>query len=47
MERLRERANGIDDRPVDPEAAEERKSVGSSTTLPIDETDLDECLKNI
>lgn len=43
--RLRERANGIDDRPVDPEAAEERKSVGSSTTLPVDETDLDECLK--
>ena len=43
--RLRERANGIDDRPVDPEAAEERKSVGSSTTLPIDETELDECLK--
>jgi len=42
--RLRERANGIDDRPVDPEAAEERKSVGSSTTLPVDETDLDECL---
>ena len=43
--RLRKRANGIDDRPVDPEAAEERKSVGSSTTLPVDETDFDECLK--
>ena len=43
--RLHNRANGIDDRPVDPEAAEERKSVGSSTTLPVDETDLDECLK--
>jgi len=43
--KLRERANGIDERPVDPEAAEERKSVGSSTTLPIDETELDECLK--
>ena len=42
---LHNRANGIDDRPVDPEAAEERKSVGSSTTLPVDETDLDECLK--
>lgn len=41
--RLHERANGIDFRPVDPEAAEERKSVGSSTTLPIDATDLDEC----
>lgn len=43
--RLKKRANGNDDRPVDPEAAEERKSVGSSTTLPIDETDLAECLK--
>lgn len=43
--RLMYRANGIDDRPVDPQAAEERKSVGSSTTLPVDETDLDECLK--
>ncbi|MCZ2260137.1 DNA polymerase IV [Sporosarcina sp. G11-34] len=42
--RLRKRANGIDDRPVDPEAAAERKSVGSSTTLAIDETDLDVCL---
>lgn len=43
--RLKERAQGIDERPVDPEAAEERKSVGSSTTLPVDETDLKECLK--
>lgn len=43
--RLQKRANGIDDRLVDPAAAEERKSVGSSTTLPIDETDLLECLK--
>lgn len=43
--RLRQRANGIDDRPVDPEAAAERKSVGSSTTLAIDETDLSACLK--
>ena len=43
--RLHERANGIDHRLVDPEAAEERKSFGSSTTLPVDETDLDECLK--
>jgi DNA polymerase-4 len=42
---LYNRANGLDDRPVDPEAAEERKSVGSSTTLPVDETDLNECLK--
>jgi DNA polymerase-4 len=43
--RLKKRANGIDNRPVDPEASEERKSIGSSTTLAIDETDLDECLK--
>lgn len=43
--RLKARANGIDNRPVDPEAANERKSVGSSTTLPIDETDLAACLK--
>jgi DNA polymerase-4 len=42
---LHNRANGLDDRPVDPESAEERKSVGSSTTLPVDETDLNECLK--
>lgn len=43
--RLRNRANGIDHRLVDPEAADERKSVGSSTTLPIDETDYEGCLK--
>lgn len=43
--RLRKRANGNDDRLVDPEAAAERKSVGSSTTLAIDETDLLACLK--
>ncbi|MEK5038681.1 DNA polymerase IV [Sporosarcina sp. FSL K6-3457] len=43
--RLRQRANGIDERAVDPEAAEERKSVGSSTTLAVDETDRDACLK--
>lgn len=42
---LHKRANGIDDRQVDPDAAAERKSVGSSTTLTVDETDLDECLK--
>ncbi|CAM3041231.1 DNA polymerase IV [Filibacter tadaridae] len=43
--RLQKRANGVDHRPVDPEAAEERKSIGSSTTLPVDETDLDACLE--
>lgn len=42
--RLQERANGNDTRIVDPEAAEERKSVGSSTTLAVDETELDACL---
>ncbi|WP_071395684.1 DNA polymerase IV [Bacillus tuaregi] len=36
--RLKERANGIDERPVDPEAANEFKSVGNSTTLPNDIT---------
>nr|WP_255723589.1 DNA polymerase IV [Sporosarcina sp. ACRSL] len=43
--RLRNRANGVDNRPVDPDTAEERKSVGSSTTLPIDETELSACLE--
>ena len=34
--KLKERANGIDSRPVDPDAAEENKSIGSSVTLPRD-----------
>lgn len=34
--RLKERANGEDNRPVDPEAANEFKSIGNSTTLPRD-----------
>jgi len=38
--RLRERANGIDRREVDPDAIYDTKSVGNSTTLPFDETDL-------
>ncbi|MTW85067.1 DNA polymerase IV [Virgibacillus dakarensis] len=38
-ERLRNRANGIDPRPVDPEAVNEFKSIGSSQTLPEDTTD--------
>lgn len=37
--RLKERANGIDHRKVDPKAASEFKSVGNSTTLPRDVTD--------
>ncbi|WP_413308993.1 DNA polymerase IV [Bacillus sp. 1P10SD] len=34
--RIKERANGIDKRPVDPGAIEEFKSIGNSTTLPRD-----------
>lgn len=38
--RLRERANGDDRREVDPLAIYDTKSVGNSTTLPRDETDI-------
>ncbi|PKR78921.1 DNA polymerase IV [Halalkalibacillus sediminis] len=38
-ERLNSRANGIDDRPVDPDAVNEFKSIGNSNTLPFDTTD--------
>ncbi|PLS01669.1 DNA polymerase IV [Neobacillus cucumis] len=34
--RIKERANGVDFRPVDPESVSEFKSVGNSTTLPRD-----------
>ncbi|MDQ0156469.1 DNA polymerase IV [Robertmurraya andreesenii] len=34
--RLKERANGIDNRPVDPDAVSDFKSIGNSTTLPMD-----------
>ncbi|MBM7651535.1 DNA polymerase IV [Neobacillus cucumis] len=34
--RIKERANGIDSRPVDPESVSEFKSVGNSTTMPRD-----------
>ncbi|WP_240688083.1 DNA polymerase IV [Pseudalkalibacillus hwajinpoensis] len=37
--RLHERANGHDDRPVDPDAIDEFKSVGNSTTFPEDLVD--------
>lgn len=37
--RLRMRANGDDDRPVDPNAIYDTKSVGNSTTLPRDEAE--------
>jgi len=36
---LKERANGIDTNPVDPQASNEFKSVGNSTTLPENATD--------
>lgn len=47
-ERLKNRANGIDPRPVDPDAVHDFKSIGSSQTLPYDTTDKDEiqCLMN-
>src|SRR5690625_4803264 len=38
-ERLKNRANGIDPSPVDPEAVHEFKSIGNSETLPYDTTD--------
>ncbi|MBI0576247.1 DNA polymerase IV [Neobacillus cucumis] len=34
--RIKDRANGIDSRPVDPESVAEFKSIGNSTTLPRD-----------
>lgn len=37
--RLQARANGEDNRAVDPDSIYDTKSVGNSTTLPIDETD--------
>ncbi|AXI11158.1 DNA polymerase IV [Oceanobacillus zhaokaii] len=39
-ERLKNRANGIDTRPVDPDAIYDFKSIGSSQTMPEDTTDL-------
>ena len=38
-ERLKQRANGMDERPVDPDAIADFKSIGNSTTLPHDSTD--------
>ena len=43
--RLQARARGEDSREVDPDSIYDRKSVGTSTTLPIDETDLDNLKK--
>ncbi|HZG71795.1 MAG TPA: DNA polymerase IV, partial [Chondromyces sp.] len=42
--KLKERANGIDLRPVDPEAINEFKSVGNSVTLPQDQANQQELL---
>jgi DNA polymerase-4 len=44
---LRQRANGIDDSPVAPHVADEMKSIGRSTTLPRDITELDDAKKVI
>ncbi|MFJ7952698.1 DNA polymerase IV [Lysinibacillus sp. NPDC096418] len=40
--RMKQKANGIDDRAVDPDAIYDTKSVGNSTTLSYDVTDRDE-----
>ncbi|MBS4191150.1 DNA polymerase IV [Bacillus sp. FJAT-49705] len=45
--RLKERANGIDNRHVDPDAAAEFKSIGNSTTLPRDNSNQQELLRVI
>ncbi|MEK3975304.1 DNA polymerase IV [Psychrobacillus sp. FSL K6-1267] len=43
--RLHNRSHGIDNRAVDPESIFETKSVGNSTTLPYDETNIDKLRK--
>ncbi|MCZ8535408.1 DNA polymerase IV [Psychrobacillus psychrodurans] len=43
--RLQNRANGIDNREVDPESIYDTKSVGNSTTLPFDETNIEDLEK--
>lgn len=43
--RLKERANGIDNRPVDPDAISDFKSIGNSTTLPKDVTNEQELFR--
>lgn len=48
--RIKERANGIDNRPVDPESVTDFKSIGNSTTLPKDisnQKDLLQVLKSL
>lgn len=43
--RLKEKANGNDQRPVDPDSASEFKSIGNSTTLPRDVSNQQELLR--
>jgi DNA polymerase IV len=43
--RIKERANGIDQRPVDPDSVSDFKSIGNSTTLPKDTANQKELLK--
>ncbi|MEK4084259.1 DNA polymerase IV [Psychrobacillus sp. FSL K6-1415] len=43
--RLQNRANGIDNREVDPESIYDTKSVGNSTTLPFDESNIEDLEK--
>ncbi|CEG27764.1 DNA polymerase IV [Bacillus sp. B-jedd] len=43
--RLKDRANGIDSRPVDPDSVSDFKSVGNSTTLPRDISNQQELFK--
>jgi len=43
--RLKSRANGIDTREVDPDSIYETKSVGNSTTLPVDITEMEDIEK--
>lgn len=38
-EKMQQRAHGVDPRPVDPDAVSEFKSIGNSTTLPVDAKD--------
>jgi len=43
--RIKERANGIDPRPVDPESVADFKSIGNSTTLPRDASNQQELFR--
>jgi DNA polymerase IV len=43
--RIKERANGIDPRPVDPDSVSDFKSIGNSTTLPKDTTNQQELFR--